>query len=163
MIESVALLITLMCLSIAGSNADTSSPYFDVMPPTCKSDNWGLPKKSTKTFNPNYDKVLRIPCQAQWLKTTKPFSEAHKMATAIHYKDTTAYDTFQAVDWIPENKDLYSAGSWWGKPKNTDFKSKKPKSFMSSECQLKNEDGSEWAITRYLHLVKFWEMHSFQA
>ena len=125
-----------------------SVEYFDAMPQTCKIDNWGLPKQTTKTYNPNYDQILRIPCQKQWSKATVPFSKAHKMATAIHYKDTPSYDSFQAVDWIPENKKLYSKGSSWGKEKNTDFHTKSPYSFMSSECKLENEDGSEWAVTR---------------
>jgi hypothetical protein len=140
-------LIALLAILCVAQGSLVSS-YFDAMPSTCKNDNWGLPKQTKKTFNSNYDKILRIPCQEQWTKTTRPFSEAHDMATAIHYKDTPSYDTFQAVDWIPENKKLYSPGSSWGKAKNTDFKSKKPRSFMSSECNLKNEDGSEWVITR---------------
>jgi hypothetical protein len=122
--------------------------YFDAMPATCKNDNWGLPKQTTRAFSADYDKILRTPCQSQWSTTTKPFSEAHKMATAIHYKDSAAYDTFQAVDWIPENKHLYSSGSSWGKAKNTDFSSRKPRSFLSSECKLDNDDGSQWTVTR---------------
>ena len=137
------ILFVVVCASLGVSTAT----YFDAMP-TCKNDNWGLPKQTALTFNRKYDKAIRIPCQAQWSKTRKPFSEAHEMATAIHYKDTTAYDTFKAVDWIPENKHLYSSGSSWGKPANTDFKSRKPHSFMSEECNIINDDGSTWAITR---------------
>lgn len=144
----IGLLTSLLCaIGSIESAASSDLDLFDGMP-TCKKDNWGLPKQTKKTFNGNYDKVLRIPCQEQFAKTTRPFSEAHDMATAIHYKDTLSYDTFQAVDWIPENKNLYSSGSSWGKPKNTDFKSKKPRTFMSAECSIVNDDGSQWAVTR---------------
>ena len=70
------------------------------------------------------------------------------MALALHYKDTHAYDVFDAVDWIPENKHLYYPGGAWGQSKRTDFTTKKPKSFLSSECKLKQDDGSTWDITR---------------
>lgn len=133
--------------SIVGLLLAQAADLFDAMP-TCKADNWGLPKQSKKTFNGNYDKILRVPCQKQWQSTQKPFSVAHEMATAIHYKDTPSYDSFQAVDWVPENQDLYSSGSSWGKSKNTDFKSKSAYSFMSAECSLKNADNSHWAVTR---------------
>lgn len=122
--------------------------YFDAMN-TCKNDNWGLPKQTSKTYNGNFDKILRVPCQQQWPASLKPFSDAHDMATVIHYKDTLSYDTFQAVDWIPENKKFYSPGSSWGKAQNTDFKTKKPRSFMSAECSLRQSDGSQWTITRF--------------
>lgn len=141
------LFVLISAFALVGCSLARAAELFDAMP-TCKTDNWGLPKQSKKTFNGNYDKVLRVPCQEQWTKSQKPFSIAHEMATAMHYKDTLAYDTFQAVDWVPENQDLYSSGSSWGKSKNTDFKSKDPYSFKSAECNLKNVDNSHWAITR---------------
>ena len=139
----------ILCVMVACAVMGTSTGnYFDAMPSTCKYDNWGLPKQTAKTFEGNYDKSIRVPCESQWSKTRKPFSEAHEMATAIYYKDSTLYDNFQAIDWIPENKNLYAPGSTWGKSSNTDYKSRKPKSFMSEECSLHNDDGSTWAITR---------------
>jgi hypothetical protein len=140
--------VSFLCV-VLGSSASLPPEYFDAMPETCKVDNWGLPKQSKKTFEGNYNEIIRVPCENQWEKTKRPFSDAHPMATAIHYKDTPSYDTFKAVDWVPENQHLYYAGSSWGKAKNTDFKSRKPKSFYSYECSVKNNDGSEWIITRY--------------
>jgi len=121
---------------------------FDAMPPNCKIDNWGLPKQTKRTFNGHYDQSIRIPCESQWTNNEKPFSDAHKQATALHYKDTHAYDIFEATDWVPENKHLFYPGAAWGSPALTDFTTKKPKSFLASECQIKQDDGSEWDITR---------------
>ncbi len=116
--------------------------------PQCNADNWGVPNQSKKTFKGKYDATLRIPCESQWKATTRPFSEAHKMATAIYYKNNHDYDNFKAIDWIPENREKYGSGSTWGKSKNTDYLSKKPKSFLSSECVLNDEDDSTWTLTR---------------
>eukprot|EP01034_Spumella_vulgaris_P034353 gene34353-42370_t len=70
------------------------------------------------------------------------------MATAIYYKNNHDYDDFKAIDWIPENQEKYGTGSTWGKPSNTDYSSKNPKSFLSAECVLNNEDDSTWTLTR---------------
>ena len=83
MIERFLVFVGFIVVVVSGAFLGGST-YFDVMPETCKHDNWGLPKQTSKTYNPNYDKVLRIPCQEQWAETTKPFSLAHDMATAIH-------------------------------------------------------------------------------
>lgn len=145
MVADLSAALMILFLGLRPSQALT----FDAMPATCQADNWGLPLETARTLPKDYyDRVLRIPCQAQWKATERPASELLETATAIHSIDTQHYDDFTSTDWIPENKDLYSPRSSWGK--SFDFTSYPARQTKAYACHLENEGAFEgqWELTR---------------
>jgi hypothetical protein len=130
-----------------------------------QKDNWGDPSLSTRSspsssssppppppppppyaLSGYYEKQIRVPCQEQWKMNEKPMSELLPSATVIYSSNTLKYDNFESIDWIPENKDLYSNGAPWGS--KFDFPSKKKKSILASTCHLNEDEIHQWELTR---------------
>lgn len=143
--------IALLCFleasfRVVGSDVILKSISFDSIDSTI--NDWGIPFPEEKpvvdkTF---YERRIHGPCSSQWDMNEKPMSDLLKTATVIYSPDTPSYDEFKSTDWVPENKNQFSPGSPWGP--NYDFHSTKKKSMMASTCQIKEQDKSQWEVTR---------------
>lgn len=99
----------------------------------CSADNWGLPdeaENSKPPFDPEAYDFVNKHCANRWVENIA--AGTIPSATALHYKDTAAYNTFTATDLIPENKHLWTKTSPWAQ--HLTFKKKNDKDVMLSEC-----------------------------
>lgn len=111
----------------------------------CSSNNWGQPHQKRPPSRVSYIKEIQEKCR-------EPFAAHTTMADTLErgmvnfYPDTDSFDKFVGEDWVPENNYLFPAST--PHKKHLDPTKAKPGSMLGRTCETKNDDNSQWSVTR---------------
>jgi hypothetical protein len=114
---------------------------------SCSTDNWGMPHQKRPPYHTTYKKNIQQACKAQFEKHHfQPIAHVLENATINYYKNNADFDNFVGLDLVPDNHELYRFGSIWGH--NLEYRHIRRDYMKSATCNTKNEDGSQWTVTR---------------